>query len=251
MIFMKKWTIALTLITFALTSYGQKKVKPVWDETTGQITVNGEDYAKMVKKKSDVITGKDWWIMNSDDKVIIQFKTETYTTKEWKDGRYVDVTNFRVVVLFPESGSYAYVNASALGFGPKGVMKKLTRNELIADQDLDWEKTIMFINANNGRLREAPEPGISETPITLEDNKIFQDGELIGSYKKREVDNNYEYHIYNNDGAKVATSKIEVEDPFEWVIVDANGKEQSFMYENDADGIKMFDFLVQKGILKN
>lgn len=255
---MKNLAMILLIGLISTTAFGQK-VKPTWNEKNNEILVKGNYYASLEKKSSEVLTAKDWWISNIKGDVIIQFKTESYAT--WKalgDKDYLgrpiqeQTTSYRVRVIFPETGSYAFlssaISSTPLGIGVKQVMKKITGNELIKDGDLDWEKAVMFIEGNGGEVfaNRAPEP--SNDPVVIVGNDVYQNGEIIGKVNKRDTGSEYEYSVYNADGTKVMTASIPKENPFEWVLTEPNGNEQTVLYENDPDGIRILTYLSKIGI---
>lgn len=248
---MKNIALISILLLSATTIFGQK-IKPVWNEETAAITIEGKLYAAMEKKKSKIVTGKDWWITDINDEVVIQFFMESYgVRKRNSKGIMEESTSYRIKVFFTKTGSYVNFSTTPLGMGSKGVMKKLVQNELINEGKLDWEKAVMFIQGNGGRLVEKAKKIMppSDTPVIVKGREVYQDGVLIGKVNKRVMEEIYVYNIYSVEGLKVMTAKIEAEDPFEWVLLNNNGVESTILYEDDPEGIKLLTYLALNGIL--
>lgn len=245
---MKKAVVlnSIVLLLVFNVGWGQKS-KPSWNEDTGIISYKGKEYAKMEKKPSSFITGSNYWIRNNENEVIIQFIYETYDCSTYKEP---DRTCFREQVLFPQSNSRVFLSATAFGFGKKAVMKKLVSQELINDDgDLNWNRAKDFILSKNGRVIEEKVNGPSASNVVLKGNEIYQDDVVVGKYRRKESDIYYVYSIYNNDGSKIMTAQIEMNDPFEWVLTDSDGKTKEVLYEDDEDGIKILSYLARNGYL--
>ncbi|MFY0685728.1 MAG: hypothetical protein JXQ90_01115 [Cyclobacteriaceae bacterium] len=209
----------------------------------------------MEKKKGEVMTAKDWWVSSREKEVIIQFRSESFTVRgDWNPGtrKYDSKKAFRVKVLFPQTGSFIFLEggrfSTPLGISAKAAMEIMVENELIKEANLDWEKTKMFIKANNGKLA-TPEEVPSNSTVEIIGREIFQDGVMVGKVNKREEENHFSYNIYNKDGKKVITAKIDKVDPFEWALIDSDGDEINILYEEDTEGIKMITYLTKSGVL--
>jgi len=204
----------------------------------------------MEKKDSHVSTAKDWGITNLDGKLIMQFLTGSFTQRVWdkQDQRYENKTSYRVKVFFNETNSYFYYSSTPLGMGSKSVVKKLWKNELISDGDLDWEMAKRLISNNKGRIGQMPKPEVSDE-ISVDDGIIYQGGIKVGSVIRSETDDDYTFAIYNIDSEKVVTAVVAITDPVEWNLFREDGTKKSYLYNDDPLGHKMISYLIKKRYL--
>jgi len=159
-----------------------------------------------------------------------------------------ETIKYRVKIIFPQSGSYANFNSTPLGMGAKMVMKKIARNELIVDGDLNWVKAVMFIEGNGGFVNNnTGEIALSDEPVVIKGGDIYQNDLAIGKLAKRDTGDHHEYNVYNVDGVKVMTATIEKLNPFEWILTASDGSKQTVLYDDDADGVKILTFLAKNG----
>jgi hypothetical protein len=243
---MKSAFFLAVLTAMTLNCLAQKKVKPEYDKETNQATVDGEFYINIEKKDSRLVTASDWWITNEDGALIIQFLSEQYSYYDYEDRS--NKTAYRVKIFFPESGSYFFHGSTPLGMGAKSVLKKLAKNELIKDGDLDWEMARALIQSSDGYLLE-PKPSEKKDPIYVVDGDIFMGDDKIGFVKRTETDSEYTFNIYNVHGEKVVTAIVAIIDPEEWILESADGTKNSFLYNDDPDGHKLIAYLEKKGLL--
>jgi hypothetical protein len=92
---------------------------------------------------------------------------------------------------------------------------------------------------------------LSKSTVTVVNNEIYQDGEIIGKVIERHSDTDRIYHVYNVSGDKVMVASLAKEDPMEWNLTSVKGDTYNVIYEGDQDGTKILTYMASKGWLKS
>jgi hypothetical protein len=231
--------LLLPLFIFILSFSGvsQQKQKVQYDRERQYILLDGQDYVKMIKSPVPKIKLiNNFSIRNKEDKELIHFKYEPYQV--WVNRKQIDQPAYRIT--FINSGESVYMKKI---FGERGVMKLLTKNELIQNNKIDPDSENRFIAIN------------SALDIEIEGNEIMRDGSAIAKFseKKMKAEDGTDLlkiSIYNVVGEKVATATAPVNDASEWlVITDSDDKTSEIIYEAPGEKEKLFNWLVIKKYL--
>lgn len=235
----KSYLVLLPLFIFILSFSGvsQQKQKVQYDRERQYILLDGQDYVKMIKSPvSKIKLINNFSIRNKEDKELIQFKYEPYQV--WVNRKQIDQPAYRIT--FINSGESVYMKKI---FGERGVMKLLTKNELIKNNKIDPDSENRFIAIN------------SALDIEIEGNEIMRDGSAIAKFseKKMKAEDGTDLlkiSIYNVVGEKVATATAPVNDASEWlVITDSDDKASEIIYEPPGEKENLFNWLVIKKYL--
>jgi hypothetical protein len=135
--------------------------------------------------------------------------------------------------------------------GTKGAIKILVKNELIKNGSLDWGMTMRYLQNNDGTIKFLKSKEQSKSTVTVVNNEIYQDGEIIGKVIERQTDIERIYHVYNVSGDKVMVASLAKEDPMEWNLTSIKGDTYNVIYEGDQDGTKILTYMASKGWLKS
>ena len=239
------------LVLVSSVVFGQK-MKLIYDDDTETITKNGVPYAKMVKTKGDLFgLQKNFSVRNLEDDELIFVK---YSQKDGYDqyGRKDGSTENWYTFSFIETGGVVSMERG-MGLGEKGLMKILAQNDFIVDGSVDRKLLDAYILKNRGSYTKDQAPmeiPTSDTPVEILDNKIYQDGELIGKVVEASNEEQRVYHVYDKEGSKVMVAALPVENPIEWTLTRAeDGKSFSVVYEGESDGVNILTYLAIKGWL--
>lgn len=237
-------TAIILVFCFAtFTSFGQK-VKPVWNEETNEVTLEGKYYIILKKMNGGNLgLSKNYSVQNKEGDELIFMKFTPRTNSE-------DETSYWYRMTFPESGSWFWLSKSIAGMGTKGAMKLLMKNELIKDGNLDWKKAQQYIQRHNGRIGYPKAKAPSESSVTVVDNDIFRDDVLIGKVLERHTETDRVYHVYDKSGSKVMVATLPQVNPLEWELTSIKGDTYNVLYEGEKDGIRILTYLAKKGWLK-
>ena len=176
-----KFIFLIMLFVVTLTSFGQK-VKPVFNDETNEISIDGNYYIMMEKMSGgNMGMAKNFSIQNKegDELLFMRFTPRTSSNNE---------TSYWYRMTFNESGSWFWLSKSITGMSTIGAMNFLIKNELIHDGNLDKKKTKQIVQRHNGKLGYFKPDAPSQTTVKLVDNDIFQNDVLIGKALKRHSD---------------------------------------------------------------
>ena len=239
----------ISLISFSGFSQKKEKQKVQYDKERQYILLNGQYYAKMTKSAiAKLSLMNNFSIRNKEDKELIYFKYDSY--KVWENQKQVDKPAYRII--FINGGGNVYMKKS---FGEKGVMKLLTKNNLIQNDKVDTDAENRFIAINNGRKGTDKKVDNSASDIEIEGNEIMRDGSSIAKFseKKMKAEDGTDLlkiSIYNSVGEKVATATAPVNDALEWLVITASdNKTSEILYESPGEKNKLFNWLLVKKYL--
>jgi hypothetical protein len=144
----------------------------------------------------------------------------------------------------------------------KNVAKQLIDAKLIKDNRIDPRAERMFLSAREGKIFKDPETiqvtvntsapaSTKAADILVKGTNIYNNGVLVGSFKKSVTDNITSLKVYNTDNVSVATATHADNDPnADWDIINVSDNKKYQMLYTDATSFdKLFKFLVEKGIL--
>jgi len=247
---MTKSIFVLLLFVIGSASYGQKKKKPIYNEETQEVTVDGKYYIMMVKGKGGMVNvglSNNYSIQNKEGDEIVFMKYEQKEKYNYETGK--NETSFWYKISFPETGSWLWKKI-ILTLSEKGAMKILTKNQLIENGNLNMEMVKRYVQNNNGKFVLPKAKGPSSNLVMVNENReIVQDGVVIGKVMERHTDMDRVYHVFDKEGSKVMVAKIAKIDPFEWILTSQKGDSYNVIHENDQDGIKILTYMASKGLL--
>jgi hypothetical protein len=242
---MTKSKLLILFLIISCASFGQKKIKPVFNDEKQEVTIEGQYYIGLKKTSGGNLgMAKNFSVLNKagDQLIFMKFTPRTNSDNE---------TSYWYEVSFPESGSWLWVSKSIAGISTKGAIKFMIKNELIKDGELDWEMTKRYLQNNNGKIGRPKSWEPSALQVSIVDNEIIQDGQLIGKVIEKHTETDRIYHVYDVSGAKVMVARIEKQDPMEWTLTSAEGKTYTVLYEGEQDGIKILTYMASKGWLRS
>jgi hypothetical protein len=253
-----------------------QKDKIDWNDDV--ITVNGQPYAKMVRKTPFIGT-YDYSISGFTGPELIYIKA---VAGAWvmRPGMTKAVQEWNHEVNFIGSGSTATIQYR----GADHVAKTIYEHKLIMGNALDPDAERRFIqlfngytpsaattptaaapsvvvNVNNGVVpasgasSEANAPVKSKSPVKLEGSNIMRDGASIGKYREGATASTFSQKtrlvtVYNVDGEKVAEADAPTENPQEWTIrILSDGKVLNLLYDAPGELEALFKWLADKGYL--
>jgi hypothetical protein len=249
---MKKLSFILLPLFICILSFSgvaQKKQKVQYDKERQYILLNGQYYAKMTKSAiAKLSLMNNFSIRNKEDKELIYFKYHSYQV--WENQKQVDKPAYRIT--FINGGGSVYMKRS---FGEKGVMKLLTKNNLIQNDKIDADAENRFIAINNGRKGTDKKVDNSAADIEIDGKEIMRDGSPIAKFSEKNIKAEdgtdlLKISIYNTVGEKVATATAPVNDASEWlVITESDDKTSEILYESPGEKKKLFNWLLIKKYL--
>jgi len=239
-----KTRLFILLYIVSLTSFAQNG-KPVWNEETNEVTINGKYYVTMKKMSGGNLgLSKNFSVENKegDQLIFLKFTPRTDSKEE--------TTSYWYRVTFPETGSWFWLSNWMGGMSTKGAMKLMMKNGLIKDGNLDWKKTQQLVQRHNGRIGYPQQAGPSQSSVILVDNDIYRDDVLIGKVLERDTDTARVYHVYDSSGSKIMVASLPKENPLEWELKTIKGAVHHVVYEGEEDGIKILTYMAMKGWLR-
>tara|TARA_B110000285_G_scaffold204550_1_gene241578 strand:+ start:129 stop:890 length:762 start_codon:yes stop_codon:yes gene_type:complete len=238
-------------LSFKGFSQKNRKQKVDYDKERQYILVDGNYYAKMEKQNYNKIgLIKNYSIRNKEDKELIFFKYSPY--QDWNRERTQKVNKEAYTITFINGGGNVYMKKN---FGEKGVMKLITKNNLIQNDKIDSESENRFIAINNGRKGTDKKVDNRVSDIEIEANEIVIDGSPIAKFSEKNMKAEdgtdlLKISIYNTIGEKVATATAPVKAASEWLVVtDSDGRTSEILYETPGAKKKLFNWLLIKKYL--
>lgn len=234
------------------------------DKNTGLVKVDGRDSFYLIKKNKGIMGWADLSFQNLNKEELAYFtdkKTEDlpYNERGSHVGTFYKVT-------FTETGNTANIFPDAFS-GIKAIAKKIINAGLIKDNQVNAKAERSFIISNDGKIFREPNdkpitvvvktepavnPAVQKAPadILIKENKIYNNSELAGSFKKLTDANNITtISVYNKDDSKIATATHNNADAnADWNLSTmADGKTTQLLYNNSTPLEKLFKYLAEKG----
>jgi hypothetical protein len=205
----------------------------------------------MVKQNVNVIgLIKNYSIRNKEDKELIFFKYSPY--EDWNRERTQKVSKDAYTITFINGGGNVYMKRN---FGESGVMKLITKNDLIQNDKIDSDSENRFIAINNGRKGTDKKVDNSAADIEIEGAEIMRDGSPIAQFSEKNIKAEdgtdlLKISIYNTIGEKVATATAPVNEATEWIVItESDAKTSEILYDSPGEKKKLFNWLLIKKYL--
>ncbi|HTN44937.1 MAG TPA: hypothetical protein VL098_01230 [Flavipsychrobacter sp.] len=255
---MKK--IILIVVAFLAINSSLRAQDVEVDKKTGLVKVEGQDAFYLTPKNKSMMQN-DFALENLNHEELAYLKYEEgvrYTSS----GEH-STTNF--LMVFTKSGNQCYLTGFSLISGyMKPIAKKIAGANLVQNGVISLTEERKFIVLNNGTfVKESPTPVptervivTSEQPrthiiadIALKENKIYNNSELVGIFKRSMEGNINIISVYNNNDVLVCKATHEDgNDNADWNI-QTEGKNTTLLYNNATPLEKLFKYLVEKAIL--
>jgi hypothetical protein len=235
------------------------------DKKTGLIKVDGKDAFYLVPVNKTFLS-KDLRLENINHKELAYIRTENYQANQ--GGQELTFT-FSATGNYCDASDYVSFNTS------KTLAKAIVAARLIVDNEISEEAERKFLIMNKGTFlkdRNAPKPAEvnvtvnNNTPpansntspapsqpadIQVKENRIYNNSELAGSFKKTVSGTLDVITVYSKDDTKVADAKhVTNDNNADWDIILADGKKVTVLYNAATPLEKLFKYLVEKGYLK-
>jgi hypothetical protein len=229
------------------------------DKKTGLVKVDGKEAFYLTPKNKTMMTS-DFALENLDHKELAYLKYDEgvrYTSNGTKS-----TTNY--LMVFSASGNQCVLTDFNLITGiMKPIAKKIAAANLVQNGEMSQAEERKFIIINKGSFVKEAAPAPSEkvivvndqqrsagpADISLKENKIYNNSELVGLFKNATDGNKTVISVYNNMDALVCTASHENgNDNADWNI-NSDGKNMTILYNNATPLEKLFKYLVEKGML--
>jgi len=218
------------------------------EEVNGNVMVDGNPYAKLVKTNAELFSNNfSFQNLSGVELIYLQYHTRERQTRNEKTGKWETHSYPYYVVNFIKSGASVMLSEGTLG--EKGAMKIVVENNLIKDEAIDPVAEERYVRVNNGK-GAAP-----KNEVAINGEQISLDGKVIGKILPKsgqsESEGTMSFSIYNNSGEKVAEAEAPVVNPSEWnVKTMSDGKTTSILYESTGAYEKLCKWCVDKQYLK-
>lgn len=254
---MKKVFSILVVITLITSQIFAQKVSV--DKKTGLVTVDGkESFYLTEKNKSFMQTDYALENLNHEELAYLKYEevvwyshrgnksTSDYLMVFTKSGNQCYITNFNILtgIIKPIAKDIAAANLVQNGAISEAEERKfivLHDGEIIKDATpIQPERTIVVSNATQAPIN---------AEISLKDNKIYSNSELVGVFKRITEDSISTISVYNgNDVLVCKASHEDGNENADWNI-QYDGKNSTILFNTAAPLEKLFKYLVEKGIL--
>ena len=242
--------VALVLIT----SLGLSAQIAKYDKQNEEILVDGEYYAKLVKSKHNsngIGLIKNFSIQNREGEELIFLKYRSY--KEWDSRIRTYIEKPAYDITFINGLGKVYIKKQ---FTVKSVMKLISTNNLIKNDKIDQEAERRFISVYHGSQGNNQEVKVEVSDIDISNNEIIKEGNTLGKFTEKistDADGKEQtvLKIYTNNGEKIATATVDVENPSEWsVLTLSDGMTTDLLYEASFSKEKLFNWMISKKYIK-
>jgi hypothetical protein len=235
------------------------------DKNSGLVKIDGKDSFYLIKKNK-ILFNFDVSLQNLNKQELAYFAQKN--VNELPD--YLRVTHTAgtfYFVTFSETANTAYlfpISFSAL----KGLARQIVTGNLIKDQQIDQKAERAFVVSHDGNVMQEPQaiqvnvntdnnpPAAStsapvDITITVKENSIYDNDQLIGSFKESVKDSLSTISVYNTSDVKIAIATHNDADAnADWnVTVPSDNSTYQFLYNQSSPWEKLFKALVSKGLL--
>jgi hypothetical protein len=232
------------------------------DKKSGLVKVDGKDAFYLVPTNKTFLS-KDLRLENLNHKELAYIRTED-SNPSGRPGEGLTFT-FSATGNYCDASDYVSFNTS------KSLAKAIVAARLIENDAISEEAERKFIAMNKGTfLRNPNTPKPAEVNVTVnngtapggaapaqpadilvKENRIYNNSELVGSFKKSSNNGIDEVAVYAKDDSKIATAKHVAGDAnADWDIILADGKKITVLYNATTPLEKLFKYLADKGLLK-
>jgi hypothetical protein len=257
-----KMIFSLVLFAAAATSFAQDIIV---DKKTGLVKVDGKD-AFYLTPTNKTFLSKDLRLENINHKELAYIRTEDHAPNRPGEGL---TFTFSATGNYCDASDYVSFNTS------KTLARAIVAARLIVNDEISEEAERKFIVIHKGTFLkdpDAPRPAevnvtvnnntpaannnASATPpqpadILVKENRIYNNSELVGSFKKSVSGPLDVISVYSKDDTKVADAKhVTNDNNADWDIILADGKKVTVLYNTTTPLEKLFKYLVEKGHLK-
>jgi hypothetical protein len=250
-------SVLILSAAFVLPAHGQKVEV---DKHTGLVKVDGKESFYLTEKNKSIMQS-DFALENLDHKELAYLKNEDeveYTSGGKK-------TSTRFLMVFTESGNQCYLTGFNLITGYiKPIAKRIAGANLVQDGAVSDMEERKFIVLHNGTFVKEAAPQQAErtivvnntrpannTPaaISLRENKIYNNSELVGVFKRLVENGISTLSVYNSNDVLVCSATHEDgNENADWHI-QYDGNTATILFNTAAPLEKLFAYLVEKGIL--
>jgi hypothetical protein len=234
------------------------------DKNSGLVKVDGQDAFYLIFKNKGILSLKEISVENLAKEELAFIKERKVEELPWdeREGKAGVFYQF----TFSETGNTA--NIFPKGFSAtKDISKAIVNAGLIKEGKMDPRSERNFVVSNNGTIFREPNKPVTvvvnnapagntlpkaAVDISVKGNNIYNNSELIGSFKKStEAANLTTLSIYNKDDLKIATATHNDADAnADWNLTTfADNKATQLLYNTAAPLEKLFKFLAEKGFL--
>lgn len=255
---MKKIFSLIAISFLCLVSFSQNVEV---EKSSGLVKVGGQDAFYLIKKSKGLLGGADLSLQNLNKTELALFAVKDVSDLPYsQQGNHVG-TFYKVT--FPGTGNSANIFPDAFS-GIKAIAKKIVDAGLVKENQIDPNAERQFVVSNDGKIFREPVTVVVNTApvantnapkapadILIKENKIYNNSELIGSFKKSTDANNITtISVYNKDDSKVATATHNDADAnADWNLsTTVDGKATQLLYNSSAPLEKLFKYLAEKGI---
>jgi len=230
------------------------------DKTSGLVKVDGTDAFYLIKTNK-IVFSYDVSLQNLNKQELIYFAQKSVDELPYHL-RSSHPTGTYFLVTFPETANTAYLFPSSFS-GLKSIAKQIAAANLIKEQQIDPKAETAFVVSHDGSIVKEPETiqvnvntnnNAPATPqpanITIKANSIYNNDELVGSFKQAVKDSTTTINIYNASDSKIAiATHNEADVNADWdVMVFADNKTYQFLYNPSTPLEKLFKALVDKNL---
>jgi len=219
------------------------------EEINGNVMVDGQPYAKLVKTKvggGDLFSNNfSFQSLSGTELIYMKYHTRERQVRNEKTGKWETHSYPYYVVNFINSGASVTLPENSLG--EKGAMKIVVENNLIKDDAIDPVAEERYVKVNNGRA------GAPKNEVAINGEQITLDGKVIGKLlpKSTQGSDTMIFSIYNISGEKVAEAEAPVVNPSEWTVKTlSDSKTTSILYESTGAYEKLCKWCIDKQYLK-
>lgn len=225
------------------------------DKKTGLVQVDGKDAFYLTPKNKQFLES-DFSLENLQHKELAYLKYTKYGN------------NSSYYMVFTKSGN----QCSLYGINPLNSMKQIAKNvagaNLVQDNAVSEEEERKFIILHNGRFIK--DPALSTPPppterviapveskqvstgpadISIKENKIYNNSEMVGVFKRASESGITTVSVYNSNDAMVCkATHTDGNDNADWNLL-LDGKTVTLLYNSGAPLEKLFKYLAEKGYL--
>lgn len=247
---MKKLLVSIVLLCCAISMQAQDVDI---DKNTGLVTVDGKETFYLTPKNKQLLES-DYSLENLQHKELAYLKR----TKIGSDLAYN--------MVFSVSGNQCLLTRFGTFGTTKHLAKMIAGASLVQNNEVSEQEERKFIILHNGTF--VKDPSVVQAPperamplaqpdnrstqpadISVKENKIYNNSELVGIFKRASENGTTTISVYNaNDAMICKATHTDGNDNADWNLT-LDGRNVTLLYNTEKPLEKLFKYLAEKGYL--
>ena len=230
------------------------------DKKSGLVTVDGKE-AFYLKAKNKVLWQADYSLENLNNEELAYLKAATEEVYNTMTRKYDDKMTYEVT--FTQTGNFCTIRDFTSLSVMKSLAKIIAAARLVENDRVSAEAERKFVVMHNGVLQKDPtivlnvvnndrtSKSSGPADISLKENKVYNNGELVAFFKRSTDNEQTLIKIYNADENMIAEARHQDgNEDADWDVWLVNDKKKlTLLYSPSNPLEKLFKYLVEKSYL--